>query len=471
MTPDADAIRSYAADPMAFFADAIIPAAGGVARLFDVWADFQRAAFQVLSDCLQAVAQGRKPPYRGLWIERTKGGSKDSDVGLGLLWLMMFSRVPQTVELGADDQSQILETYKAMQAASRCNPWILDRLTFQRGKIVCEANNSECLFLTRDASGSHGSRPSVTVCNELAHCQDESFIGTMMDNADKVPTNLAIIATNAGHLGSWQHRWRENYRSNPAWCFQKVETVAPWIDAAMVADAQRRNPPGRFKRLWCGQWVAAGGDALPADAIERCIVHTGPQWQRVQHADTICAIGVDAAIANHHAAVVVLTGRHMEGKLRVARVVDLPPPVRLDRIRDEVQLAGNLFSTRCVALDPWQMMRVAEELTAAGYEVLAEHQTGNVLTRQAAALLQAVRDEVLELYPDTLLLEDLYGARIVERSYGQRVELSANEHGHGDRLSAMMQVLPHCLEALGQPYYAGPDDGLGSSIFPPGYQF
>jgi hypothetical protein len=51
---------------------------------------------------------------------------------------------------------------------------------------------------------------------------------------------------------------------------------------------------------------------------------------------------------------------------------------------------------------------------------------------QTAALLEAIRDERLELYDDPLLAEDLFGAKIVERSYGHKVELSENENGHGD---------------------------------------
>lgn len=121
-------LQAYAADPMAFFADTVIQGSGIDVRLGDVWADFQIDSFKVMSQCLQAVAVGERPRYRGLWIERTKGGSKDSDVGLALLWLLMFSRRPQVIELGADDQDQILETLKAMQAVIRLNPWMGARL-------------------------------------------------------------------------------------------------------------------------------------------------------------------------------------------------------------------------------------------------------------------------------------------------------------------------------------------------------
>ena len=91
-------------------------------------------------------------------------------------------------------------------------------------------------------------------------------------------------------------------------------------------------------------------------------------------------------------------------------MVYLAPPCRLERIKDEIILQGNLFHTRAVFCDSWEMLRVCEELTGMGFDVTAERATGNVLVRQAAALQQAFRDEVLELYPNPLLMEDIYGA-------------------------------------------------------------
>lgn len=441
-------IRRYASDPMIFFADTLIPGPADDMRLVDCWADFQREAFQVLADCMTAVAVGRKPPYRGIWLERTKGASKDSDVGLALLWLLMFSRRPQLVELGADDQDQILETAKAMVSIIRSNPWIGDRIEVQRSKILCEATASECDFLTRDASGSHGSRPSVTVCNELAHCSDANFIFTMADNSDKVPTNLMILATNAGELRTWQHKWRENYRVDPSWWFQKVDSIAPWIDVTKVADAERRNPPGRFKRLWRGIWTSPGGDALPPAAIERCIVHEGPLHERGPEW-TLAGVGVDAGVRNHHAAIAVVVGSDRTQKLRVAKVVDFPPPCRLEVLKDAIIREAKRFNTPAIFVDPWQMILLAEQLTSAGFSVEHCTPTANTLKKQSATLLEVIRDGVLELYNHPLLVEDLYSCRIVEKTYGARLELAENENGHSDRLAALANALPACLESLG----------------------
>lgn len=454
---DALTLRRYAADPMSMFAQSVIPGVNGEVRLCEVWSEFQIQAFRVLSACMMSVARGEKPPHRGVWIERTKGASKDSDIGLALVWLLLFSPRPQLIEAGADDRSQILELKKAMQDDLRLNGWKAGRLKVQTNRIVNESTRSEMSFLTRDASGSHGSRPTVSVLNELSHVSQEMFPLTLMDNADKLDRNFAIIATNAGELQTWQYRWRENYRHNEHWWFQKVDQPAPWIGPGKVADAMRRNPPARFRRLWQGQWVTPGGDALPGDVIERSIVHDRALPEPIigvggEH--TFAAIGADAGITTHHAAVVVIVGSHPTQKVRVAKVVDFVPPVSLEAVRDVILSLGRHYLADFVALDPWQMMRVAEELAGHGMLVTAQHCTGKVLTRQAAAVLECFREGVIELYRGEpaadLLIEDVYGVRVAEKVYGHKLEYPENENGHGDRLAALANVLPFALETLGQ---------------------
>lgn len=463
----ADDLRRWAGSPMEFFQDCIVPGVG--VRLGDVWADFQQDAFRTLARCILAVATGEKPPYRGIWIERTKGASKDSDIGLALLWLLMFARTPQSIELGADDFDQIGETRKAMVAILRCNPWMAGRVAVRTEKIVCEATSSEALFLhgsrTVAATGSHGSRPTVTVCNELSHCSSEEFISTMMDNADKVSGNLAIIATNAGELSTWQHRWRENYRTDPAWWFQAVTDPAPWIDGAKVADAERRNSPSRFARLWKGIWSSPGGDFLNAAQIARAVLHDSPVFSRHTPATfPCCGLGVDLASGGkHHAAIVVLLGDRF-GKLRVARVVDYPPPVSISVVKQRIEYLGDAYRCRALFSDSWGASLLSEQLGETGWDVELGAATSNAAkVQQAASLVQVFQDEILELYDDGsgdgaagLLLADLQNCRLIEKPFGSVIELEENENGHSDRLAALLQIIPPMLRAMGtMPMDAG----------------
>jgi hypothetical protein len=262
-----------------------------------------------------------------------------------------------------------------------------------------------------------------------------------------------IVLSNAGYVASWQHRVFEAMKSLPHAVVDVMAERAPWISAAAL-DAQRcLLPESAFRRLWCNEWVTAGGDALPSAAIEAAVLHDAPLPGGPKHRYPLGAIGVDVGLAAHHSAVVSVQGTYVPPRLRVARVIDIPPPCRLEAVRDAVLEMAVCYDTRAVFMDAWQAIRVAEELRSAGLSVESQQQTGAVLTRQAAALTQCVADGLLELYRDgadgDLLVADLLAARVVEEPYGYKIELATNGTGHGDRLSALLQSLPAFLESLG----------------------
>jgi len=70
-------------------------------------------------------------------------------------------------------------------------------------------------------------------------------------------------------------------------------------------------------------------------------------------------------------------------------------------------------------------------------------QTGKTLQEQGRALLEALRERKLELYEHSDLLADLKTARIVEKTYGWRLDhprgaaTGAAGTPHGDTVSAL----------------------------------
>ena len=159
---------------------------------------------------------------------------------------------------------------------------------------------SVCEILTTDAYGSHGSRPDVVVANELSHVGSEAFMQTLLDNADKIPHSLVIVATNAGEIGSWQEKWRDIARESDRWHVSVLNKPAPWVSEADLAESQKRNPPQRFNRLWRGIWSSGEGDGLnPAD-IAACTTLKGPQRPRD---DRIYLAGLDLGINRDHSRV------------------------------------------------------------------------------------------------------------------------------------------------------------------------
>jgi hypothetical protein len=399
-----------------------------------------------------------------MWLERTKGGSKDSDVGLMILWLLLFSRRPLLIELGAEKQTQAAETKEAMSDAVRLNPWMQSQIKIQVSKVLCERTGGKLDILTTDDMGTHGSRPDVTVCNELTHVTKENFMATMMDNADKIAWNFAIIALNAGFQRSWQERWRELYEGQPdRWFFQKVSDVAPWITAENLSNAQRRNSVSRFNRLWKGIWATGKGDALDADDIAlafRVLLQPQPS----AFSDHICIGGVDIGVRRDHAAVTILGAKPASHRVQLAACESWAPgadrPVNLPAVRDRILELHEIYHPSVWNFDPTEMELMAQELAQKGLSMNAVRFKGENCDIMAMALLEAFRGRRIDLYEDECLKDDLYSLRIKEIAFGKhKLEApSTSTGGHADRGISLTIALPDALYASQLPPITYTDD-------------
>jgi len=452
-TVSANDIDRYRRNPLEFFGDTLIPTGTGVRRFDGAWADFQHDFFEAVSPSLLAVAAGTVGPYRGFWLERTKGGSKDSDIGLCLLWLLIFTPRPLLLECGADDQKQAQETHKAMAEIIKLNPWMEARVRVYVSRITCSATDSELLFLTTDKTGdgSHGSRPNVTVCNELSHVGAKKFIQTMLDNADKVPTNLRFICTNAGKLRSWQHQWRENYRNHDAWWFQVMAKPAPWVTPETMKDAEFRNGRSRYRRLWWGEWSSGEGDAINESDIQ---LATSRRRQPMIGGEEgyVFVSGLDLGVKHDHSALVTLGCRLSSGRVRLANCQSWAPSaetgkVSLIEVEQAVREEAARFDSLWIGYDPSQAYLMAERLARANFPMVEWPFSGKNTDIMARSILSAFRSRHLELYEEPRLIEDLHRLTITEGRHGnQRLTAASDDSGHADRAIALAICLPVALE-------------------------
>jgi hypothetical protein len=446
--PKQDQLRRYVADPMAFFADLIIPGARGSVRFGDAWGNFQREEFAALAPSLLAVANGQKPPIGKYWWERTKGASKDSDLAVALLWLLAFSRRPLLCQVGAADQDQAGELRKAAADVLRLNPWLAQRVTLQAWKLL--AGDSTCEIIASDVAGSHGARPDVLILNELSHITREEFAANLMDNAAKVPHGLVCIATNAGFIDTWQEAWRKLAIESDRWRFHKWAEPAPWLDPADIEEARKRNPPARYLRLWWGIWASGAGDALDADDLKAAISLKAEPMRGNE--PFFCFVGgLDLGVRRDHSAIVIL-GHHWKTKrVHLAHCESWAPlpgrQVDLPAVQERTYELARQF--RCpVFYDPWQAELMAEQLRRRGSRMIERPFVGKNLNEMAVKLLEMFRERRVTLYDDPPLIRDLGRLSIVERSFGFKIEAPKDAGGgHCDRGLAFAIALPGAVDS------------------------
>lgn len=445
-------LKRYATEPLAFVNDLIIPSAKGTLPFREVMADHQRQWFQAVAPAMLAFAGGEKPPVGRFWSERTKGGSKDSDIACVLLWLLAFTKRKFDSQVGAADRDQAAELKKAAVDVLRLNPWLNDRVYDQAWTLHCDATESTCTIIAADVAGSHGARPDIVVLNELSHITKEEFAANLLDNASKKPEGLVIVATNAGFLGTWQHSWREMARESERWDFHSFCEPAPWLDDEEIEEAQRRNSTSRFNRLFWGEWVNQSGDALDQEDIDACtdadLTPTGrqPGWFYVA--------GVDLGIKHDHSAIVVLGGRYDTQELRLAYAESWKPDPRTGKVdlmlvESTILELNRRYNFATVGIDPYQAALLQQRLERQRVRCQEFTFSGGNLTLMASTMLDVFRSHRIKLYPHKALIRDLGRLTIEEKSYGYRLEATSDVDGHADLATALAIALPLAVEKSG----------------------
>lgn len=457
-----------------------------------------------LAPALHALRAKQVADCRKYWVEWTKGAGKDRILALAVMWLVGFTGWPVEVVAGAVDLEQCKELAKRARDVLKALPVIGRIVGVQTERLVNrQRTGGACEIVPADRYGSHGGNPDMTVVNEMSHQVDPTFAQNLLDNATKSKHGVVVCASNAGAVVHWSWPWRETARESGAWCFHQVSHPAPHIAVEDLAEAEKRNPPSRFRRLYWGQWASGSGDALDGGWIDRAITlpgscreHPGPEWS--------CVAGVDAGLTRDFAAVAVVA-KHVGGfehkhggeTRRMTRMEKImldvgplfpaegyvsraaydawadrslayrPPgttepivptgvlkllhvwvrrprggEIDLGEIETEVMRCRSTYRLGLVCFDPWQMADVARRLRRKGARMTSVDPTGGNLTTQAKLVLEAFRENKVELYPDEGLLRDLRSMSLVERSYGFRLESPrTREHGHGDAGTAFVLAL------------------------------
>jgi phage terminase large subunit-like protein len=134
------------------------------------------------------------------------------------------------------------------------------------------------------------------------------------------------------------------------------------------------------------------------------------------------------------------------GRLRLADLRVWKPKtghrVSLEAVRTSILMAHRQFKLAAVAFDPYQGEHLAELLERAGVPVIRTPQTSVSLQEQATALVEAIQQRSIDIFPNDDVLADL--KRLQIRDTGLKIRLVSPEAtgdgagtGHGDVASAL----------------------------------
>ncbi len=460
-------IRSHD-DPMHFAEGLVIPSGHGPALFDEVMTNFQRETLEDLFPSLIQLRNGEMPQFRRFWIERTKKCSKDGDLGIVILWVTAFPIRPFLTQVGAADFVQAGIVKDRIEALLFYNPWLRDFVEVQRNRVkhVGGGPKAEIEILAADAPGAHGATPDLLITNELSHVPDQlqrwEFIETLWDNASGVPQGMGIVATNAGTRGTKVEKWRDNAIKSDNWVTHIWSKPSPWMNKSDLEDAKKRLPKSKYLRLYYGIWSSGKGDILSEHKVARIwkndlrpLSKAEPGW--------IYASGLDLGVNHDHSGLVVVGVHTLHRRIRVARIQSWAPDpktgeVHLPDVQEAHERAHKDFHLSWAGYDPAQAKLMAQQLRAKGLPMYQVNFTPSNLGLMANTLVECIETSVLESPYDAELERDLGKLVIVEKSYGLRLEATSDAYGHADVGTALVIVLPYCIQLLGSARLQSTDE-------------
>jgi hypothetical protein len=351
--------------------------------------------------------------------------------------------------------------------AIKLNSWIQQWARLTKNQLVGLAVGSVAEVLTIDALGSHGSRPSLTVIEELSHHRDLENLQTLLDDA--VKGGGLLVWTNMGSTNSAAFKLRELARmcETGRWKFFSHSTVAPWISKEKVAERARFASQSRFLNMYGGQWTPDMLDGIGGDLIHSRIVLDGPHHSAREGLRYY--IGCDSGVVKDAFSCVCLGVDPARRKIIAAEDRAFRPPVGgqidLEMVEEFIRDMGRRFRPRKIRIDRSHFFGGVQSLRRdLGNIVEGVSITAGTLRQFAEAVLSVFHAGQIELYPGDLA-DDLLKIEIANCGAYDKVRADRDSSGHADLAFGMLLALLDATDALrfGDDYDAPSSEFVASN--------
>lgn len=436
--------------PKAFRKGLVIETDAGPATLDSKLDPWQRADFEAVDNGWKRIARNKTidgPVKLRAYFERPRGHSKTTDLAVQVAWILFATeRMISGVAAACDrDQSRLLRDALAKLVSE--NGFLAKYLDVQAYRIVNVRSGSTLDILSADAQSSYGLTPDFIVMDEITHWNNEALFISLFSAAAKKSSCGLFTISNAGvGMGkSWQWSFREAARTGgDDWHFSTIDgPQASWISAKHLAEQRRILPPVAYDRLWLNKWTTGQGDAITEADILRAVTMTEKPTRESFVGATFIA-GLDLGIKRDASAISIGGCESNGSRVRLAHTQAWLPedgkPIDLMSLEEEIVALHKLYQFD-LFYDPWQAELLAQRLRSRGVRTHEVPFSGPNLQKMASATVETFSEGQIALYDDAALLDDLRSLKVIEKSYGYRIDAERGAAGHADRAIALALML------------------------------
>jgi hypothetical protein len=324
-------------------------------------------------------------------------------------------------------------------------------LEVYRDRVENRHTGARLRVLTSDAVTSYGlgGRRSLLIYDEIFGARSRDLLDSLVSALPKVKGSKLLALSNAGFVDSaaWQllQLCKSGDPAFRAWDSVEAGVWPSWMDPAERERQKRALPPSVYARLWLNQWTSGGGDFLTREDVESCIDEDLNPHRLEFDPGRRFFLGID--VGTKHDRSCVLVG-HKEREVFVVDSIATwqgtpEAPVSLEHVTAHVLMLGQKIKRlRKGYVDPWQAIHLLERVHRAGLRTVEEYTfTPKNVQMLSQALWNAFRSQTVRIPPHAYLVEELVTARVVERSYGWRVDHSSVSGSYSDHLMALGMAL------------------------------
>ncbi len=316
----------------------------------------------------------------------------------------------------------------------RASPMLEEQITAETASSITLATGCIIEAVPCSARANRGRANGLVVLDEGAHFVDSVGNSSLHAALDALTPPLAqfgplglmvVISTPLDAAGAFHELERQaasvQFSDMAA---LHLPTIEARPDLAAEAERYRARNPRQFAREWLGEYTSED-EAFPLDVFDACVVAD----YQAPYADPTrpIVLALDGAVSRDSMA---LVGVDEDWNLVYAREWRPPPGGTIDHrevLAELLDLAGR-FRIGVVGYDPSQIHGLVLEGLDAGLPMMPVSQAaglrGGTMARYTSALLEAMHEKRLRLFPCAALREHVARARFTARAGADRLTKS-----------------------------------------------
>ena len=221
------------------------------------------------------------------------------------------------------------------------------------------------------------------------------------------------------------------YRQPGLLMFWTHKPVAPWQTPGWIDQMRGQLRPNAFLRLIENRWVTSESNFVPPEWFDQCV--DAELCPELADPRLSVWVGVDASVKRDSTAIVCCTFDPAVKKVRLVwhRIFQ---PTQADPLDFEATIETTLlemrrrFYIREIRYDPYQLVAVAQRLTAAGLPMIEFPQSVPNLTEASTNLYELLKGRNMAAYPDDEIRLAVSRCVAIETSRGWRIAKEKASH-------------------------------------------